>query len=343
MEPSERRETEDRLRRRIEAYHEAALAYAAVKLTLPETMGSKAWTAEHLAAALGVSAPHLERMLRGLVTLGLAETGVEGTYVLTEAGQALAPGSSSSLREKLLIVIEQYWQPWAHLAAAVTSGRPAFEQIFGSNVRDWRHVNAEHGNAFDDYVARETYANAAPSLEKLDMNGVGTVADLGGGHGGLLAAMLAKHGRLDGVLMTHPHALEGARAFLDSAGVGARVSLVSGDISETVPVLEDLYLLNAVLQQYEDTQARRILENCRASQTPGTRLVVIERLMPDHATDDAAAVTLDLHMMTITGGRTRTRSEIESLLDTAKLTVASRSQAGDGVGVGVGVIEAVSN
>ncbi len=126
---------------------------------------------------------------------------------------------------------------------------------------------------------------------------------------------------------------------MDSAGVGARVSLVSGDISETVPVLADLYLLNAVLQQYDDTQARRILENCRAALTPGTRLVVIERLMPDHATDDAAAVMLDLHMMTITGGRTRTRSEIESLLDTAKLTVASRSQAGDGVGV----IEAVSN
>ena len=45
MEPSERREIEDRLRCRIEAYHEAALAYAAVKLTLPETMGSTEWSA----------------------------------------------------------------------------------------------------------------------------------------------------------------------------------------------------------------------------------------------------------------------------------------------------------
>lgn len=349
MEPSYLPEIDNGLRARIDAYHEAALAYAAVKLTLPETMGSQSWTADRLAATLGLSAPHLERMLRGLVTLGLAETRgartddtkrtdgtkrTDDTYVLTEAGQALAPGSPSNLRQKLLIVIEQYWQPWAHLAASVETGRPAFEQVFRRNVHDWRHANAEPGNAFDDYVARETLATAAPVLEKLPMTGVRTVADLGGGHGGLLAAVLAKHPSLEGVLVTHPHASEGARRFLKSAGVAARVSLLENDIGKTVvgkPVPADLYLLHAVLQHYDDTRARTILENCRAALKPGARLAVIERLMPDRATDDPAAIMLDLHMMTITGGRTRTRPELEALLDAAKLTAASRAGTGDGV------------
>jgi hypothetical protein len=38
---------EERLRLQIEAYHEAVLVYAAVKLGLPDRMGTRAWTSEH--------------------------------------------------------------------------------------------------------------------------------------------------------------------------------------------------------------------------------------------------------------------------------------------------------
>ena len=54
----------------------------------------------------------------------------------------------------------------------------------------------------------------------------------------------------------------------------------------------------------------------------GAKLVVIERLMPDHATDDPAAIMLDLHMMAITGGRSRSLAEFEALLSEAALTVS---------------------
>ena len=48
---------EDRLRSAIEAYHASALAFAAVKLGLPQRMAARPWTAEALAAALGLSPP----------------------------------------------------------------------------------------------------------------------------------------------------------------------------------------------------------------------------------------------------------------------------------------------
>ena len=43
---------EDWLRSQIEAYHASALAYAAVKLGLPDLMGAQHWTAKQLAAGL---------------------------------------------------------------------------------------------------------------------------------------------------------------------------------------------------------------------------------------------------------------------------------------------------
>jgi len=322
---------EDRLREQIAAYHAAALAYTCVKLGLPETMGSKAWTAERLAAKLGLSPPHLLRTLRGLATLGLVDERPGETFALTKAGHALAPDAHSTLREKLLIVVEQYWQPWANLASCVKTGTPAFEQIHGKPVADWRRDHKEQGAVFEAYVEGETFAQAAPIVAAFDLTGVKTIAEIGGGHGALLAAVLLAHPELSGVLMDAPHTLAGARVYLQSDGLAGRVGLVAGDIREAIPVEADFYLLNSVLQQHDDAEALKILENCRDAMQPGAKLIVVERLMPARATDDPAAVMLDLHMMAISGGKARTRVEMEGLISEAGLRVAACSKTADGL------------
>ena len=83
---------EERLRAAIEAYHASALAYAAVKLGLPDRMGARPWTAQALAAELGLSTPHLLRFLRGLVTIGICEERSDGSFALTASA---APSSSA--------------------------------------------------------------------------------------------------------------------------------------------------------------------------------------------------------------------------------------------------------
>jgi hypothetical protein len=113
---------EKRLRLQIEAYHEAALVYAAVKLGLPDRMGTRSWTAEQLGAKLGLSAPHLLRFLRGLSTLGICEELPDGSFALAPAGQSLQSGAPSRLAEKVHIVVEQYWQPRANFVSCLETG-----------------------------------------------------------------------------------------------------------------------------------------------------------------------------------------------------------------------------
>jgi len=321
MSPPEHDAIEERLRAQIEAYHAAGLAYAAVKLGLPETMGAEAWTAERLAASLDVSAPHLSRMLRGLATLGLVAARPDDTFALTATGASLAPGAST-LREKLLIVVEQYWQPWADLAASVQTGAPAFDRIFGKPVGVWRRAHPEHGDAFDSYLARETYAQSGAILDALDLGGVRTVADLGGGWGGLLATILEANPGLHGILFDQPHTIDAAKTYLAPLGLADRVSFVAGDFLTESPVEADLYLLKSVLQQQDDAHARTILETARRAMPDHAKLIVIERLMPEDPADDPAAVMIDLHMMVISGGRARTRAEIEALLTQSGLKIS---------------------
>ena len=327
----------ERLRRQIDAYHEAALVYAAVKLGLPDQLAAGPATSEELAETLGVSAPHLTRFLRGLCSLGICEELPDGGFALSQAGQTLRSGSPSRLAEKIQIVVGQYWWPWANFASSLKTAKPAFEQTFGTRVLDWRAAHAEQGALFDSYLAKETLAQAGPVVAALDISGTKCLADIGGGYGGLLAALLAVHPQLEAVLFDRPQTIEAAQPFLETLGIARRVKFVPGDFLAAIPVRADLYLLNGVLQQWSDDAARTILRNCHAAMPDGTRLAVIERLLPERASDDPAAIMLDLHMMTITGGRVRSLPEFTTLLSEAGLAVAKVTPTSSGLAI----IEAV--
>ena len=328
---------EDRLRSAIEAYHASALAYAAVKLGLPEKMGARPWSAEALAAELGLSPPHLLRFLRGLATLGICEERPDGNFALTSLGQSLKPGSPSRLGEKVMIVVEQYWQPWADLVSTLQTGAPAFDHVFGTDVWAWRNENFRGGDIFAAYLANETFAGAGPIVEALDLSGVGSIADIGGGHGGLLAAILQAHPGMRGIVFDLPETIIGAKKFLKFHGVLERVTLVGGDFIAEIPVEADLYVLKSVLQHWDDVAARAILESCREAMPAHARFAIVERLLPEQTLDDPSAVMLDLHMMVITGGRARSLQEVERLLAEANLAL-SRVHA---TSSGLSVVEAV--
>jgi len=80
--------------------------------------------------------------------------------------------------------------------------------------------------------------------------------------------------------------------------------------------------LKSVLQQWDDADSLTILRNCHAAMQDAARLLVIERLGPKRAVEDAASIMVDLHMMAITGGRTRSREQFEALLSQAGFTIA---------------------
>jgi SAM-dependent methyltransferase len=303
---------EEGLGLKIAAYHDAALLHAAIVLGLPERMEQRGISADALATELGSSAPHLHRLLRGLASLGICAESPDGTFALSPQGRSLLPGAR--LRQKVEIVVAQYWRPWANLAASVTTAKPAFEQVFGQNVADWRRDHAEAGALFDSYLAHEALAQAPAIAAVLDLAGIERVADLGGGHGGLLAGLLQAKQNLRGILFDRHHRIEAALPFLEAQGVANRVERIGGDLLTAIPIEADLYVLNGVLQQWDDANARAILANCRKAMQRGARLAIVERLLPERAADDPAAIMLDLHMMAITGGRVRGLAELEAML-----------------------------
>ncbi|WP_280138253.1 methyltransferase [Methyloceanibacter stevinii] len=128
-----------------------------------------------------------------------------------------------------------------------------------------------------------------------------------------------------------PPVLDDAMRLFDVLEFADRIEFLPGDAREEVPAVADIYVLKSVLQQHDDKDAAAILENCRRAMTPGARLVVHERLMPEDPSADPEAIMIDLHMMAITGGKTRTLAEMESLISSAGLSVAGHRKTSGGM------------
>ena len=130
-------------------------------------MGFGRWTAEQLAKELRLSPAPLFRFLRGLSTVGLCAELPDQTFALTSAGLALKADSPSCLREKVIIVVEQYWQPWANLIHSLQTGNPAFDHVFGMAVWDWRRLHSEHGALLISGRRKRAWPKPGPLSKRL--------------------------------------------------------------------------------------------------------------------------------------------------------------------------------
>jgi len=110
-----------------------------------------------------------------------------------------------------------------------------------------------------------------------------------------------------------------------------RIDFLPGDPREEVPAGADINVLKSVVQQHGDKDATAILESCRRAMGAGARLVIYERLMPENPNEDPEAIMIDLHMMAITGGRARTLEEMETLIASAGLIIASHRKTANGM------------
>jgi hypothetical protein len=151
-----------------------------------------------------------------------------------------------------------------------------------------------------------------PTIQAYDFSKFQTIADVGGGNGQLLAAILKKHRSLKGILFDQPNVLEDAEPILSAAGVADRVKCVGGSFMTSVPTGADAYILRNIIHDWDDATSNRILRNVRAA-IPGNGLVLLMEAVIPPGNDYFVGKFLDLTMLLI-GGKERTKEEYTVLL-----------------------------
>jgi SAM-dependent methyltransferase len=288
--------------------------YAATKLGIADLLMAGPRRVEDLARASGSHTPSLYRLLRALAGLGVFAQDDDGRFRLTPLAELLRVDAPDSMRASILNLGGVGYRLWGDLLYSVQTGGNAFEHIFGMPSWQYFAQHSEEAALFDAFMAGRARQRRAALLAAYDFSGAGTVVDVGGGRGTLLAGILAENPTVRGVLFDRPQVVEAAPATLQDAGVAERCQIVGGDFFESVPPGGDLYVLSTVIHDWPDERATEILQNCRRALGPGGRLLIIDRVIPpgDQA---SAGKFMDLQMMLEhVGGQERTEAEWRDLL-----------------------------
>lgn len=312
---------QERLGELIDGYRSTALLYVAAKLGIADLLSSKRANANQLATDLRVNANALERFLRALAMIGIVRTDDDGNFALTPLGSAFRAGAPGSAKACAILAGDEFFPTWGALLDAVRSGEAQFQRIFGLSAWEHRQANPELSALFNSGLHEQTAQVADSILRAYDFEGAREIADVGGGHGGLLSGLLLAHPHLHGVLIDSSHVVAEARSALEKAGLIDRCRIHDADFFKAVPAGSDIYLLKSVLHDWDDARCRQILSHCRKAMTPSSRLLIIERIKENGGEQDRATVMLDLHMLLMYGGRERSRGEYTKLAAATDLEV----------------------
>ncbi len=277
----------------------------AVELGLADLVADGPKSVEQLAAATGVHAPSLGKLMRALTSLGVFRLTEHGAFARTPVGDTLCTAHPQSMG------------PWAELLASdlmvrstgaltttIRTGAPGFEHAFGRKFFPYLADHPEDAARYDGAMG-SLPSNVDAVVKAYDFSRCGRVVDVGGGRGALLGAILAAYPHVTGVLYDRPDVVANVSA-------GSRLSVVPGDFFAAVPPAGDTYILSRVLHDWDDGSAVKLLRNCRRGLNTQGRLLIVDAVAQD---DDAPSrAFMDLLMMSLTGGYERSEEEFRRLL-----------------------------
>jgi hypothetical protein len=262
----------------------------------------------------------LYRLLRTLSGFGVFIEQPDRVFGLGPLGRDLKQSSQSTVKNTAILRGEVYYRTWGELLYSVQTGKPSFERVFGMPNWEYRRANPDADARFNAFMSEAAQARADAVLRTYDFHD-GVVVDVGGGLGTLLRAILTRNRGLNGILFDQPHVIERAQRECRDAEMVERCTMIAGDFFDEVPSGGTVYILSAVLHDWNDADAAAILRKCRAVMTQDTTLLIIERLMP--LPNEPSPFLSDLDMLVNTGGCERDEVSWRSLLTTAGLRLAS--------------------
>jgi O-methyltransferase domain/Dimerisation domain len=288
-------------------YWAARCLQVIAELGVADALGEEPRTAAELADGVGANADSLDRVLRLLVSLGIFSVS-DGRYGHNTLSRAIREDNPHSMRAYLRFVgTPLFWDSYGALEHVVRTGATGVSKIEPRGVFAYFQEHPEIATIFDGAMRGKAESAIGPVLAAYDFSEFETIADVGGGLGHLLKAILGAYPQVRGVLFDLPQVAERVTP-------AQRLEIQPGDFFRGPLPRCDAYLLMEVLHDWTDAQCAEILRQVRKAAPADAKLLVIETVLPGDARPHFGH-HLDINMMVLTGGRERTADEFARLFD----------------------------
>ena len=280
-------------------------------LGVADRIGDHPVTISELATSCGADPDALDRVLRLLAAHGIF-AGQHGSYSHTPSSRLLRSDDQMSMRPfAQLMGLPLSWGSLGEFKHSVQTGKPAVEILEPKGVWAYLQDRPDEAQIFARAMTAKASVDVDAVIAAYDFTRFGRIADIGGGRGHLLRAILESAPGAEGILFDLPMLIDTL-----NADDQPRLTLQAGDFFVDALPNAESYILMDVLHDWADEPCVAILHAIRRAAPDSATVLVVEDLIPEGPTDPTAS-TLDIIMLTMTGGRERTVDQLSNLFDTA--------------------------
>jgi C-methyltransferase len=286
----------------------------AAQLGVADALSNGPLPIEELAARVGADADALRRLLRALISKGIFVHRRDGRYGLNSlAGTLRSDAPISMTWAAQFYGSAEQRERWTLMVDSIRTGRTVVPSLRGKESFDYFAGEPELAELFNQTMTSVSELTDGPVVAGYDFTAYPTIVDVGGGHGPLLAAILAGAPASRGVLYDLPGVVASAPSLLREHKVADRVRIAEGSFFDSVPSGGDAYILKNIVHDWPDDKAVQILRNVRKAAGPGATVLLVELVIPKH-NRDFPGKWVDLEMLLNLGARERTAAEYRELL-----------------------------
>ncbi len=295
-------------------YMASSCLHAVTRLRIADLLRNGPKAVGELAKAASVNEDILYRVLRALASVGVFIESEPRTFANTPPSEFLRTDVPDSVAAMVLWMSDHlHFDVYRDMMRTLSDGKPAIEHVFKKPAFDVIFSNQEIAQSFNNAMTTFSEMVIPAVLESYDFSGIGTLADIAGGHGFVLTAILKKYPQMKGILFDLDHVVAGGGQRIDDMGLASRTELVAGDFFKSVPPA-DSYVMKHIIHDWDDEKAVTILKNCAMHLKPGGKVILIEAVL-SAGNEPNLGKWIDIEMFMMPGGRERTETEFRDLFN----------------------------
>jgi hypothetical protein len=297
------------------------------ELNVADALGDSPLTAAELAKSTGADPDALYRVLRLACAHGVFE--LDGNrFRHSTASRMLRSDHPQSMRSFVrMFGLAINWGAYAELEHSVRTGRPAMEKTLPEGFWTYLGKHPEANSIFNATMLAKAQGQIPAIVASYDFSEFKLIGDIAGGRGHLLSLIIEATPKAKGVLFDLPHVVKEAAAIASE-----RLKLESGDFFKDPLPRCDGYILMEIIHDWPDKEAVAILQAVRRAAAPRAKLLLIEAIVPNDPGPDWSKL-LDIHMLALLGGKQRTLSEYERLLEQSGFSFQREIDTGAGISI----------
>lgn len=289
------------------AYVTSRCLHVVAQLGVADHIADTPQSTDFLAKATNTRPDAIYRVLRQLASVGVFEW-KDGAWGHSEASRFLRSDHPGSLRDYVhMLGLPIFWGAFEDLEYSLRTGQSAFAKQHDGGVFAYFAGHPEESRIFDAAMTSKSHRDIAAILPAYDFSQFGTIADIAGGRGHLLRAILKKSPQIQGILFDQPHVVAGV-----VPDKGEQLTVVGGDFFVDSIPKADAYLLMNIIHDWADEESIKILSGIRKHMPANAKVLLVETVVPT-TPGPHLSKELDIVMMVLPGGKERTQEEYAAL------------------------------